>query len=278
MSQRSQWECLLENLGEWQGTFSQISAQGEQIESINSETILTGINQNKTIRQTIRQLYPSATKERILEYSSLSRSVLFFENGAFSQGSTQFSPLGEFGAELGLIDRDRQRRVRLVPLYLAGQLEKFTLINEKLAGTSEPELDQLSLKMLLGKWQGEATTIYADYSSGDTFSTNLEVSQIDQFHIQQKLTFANREISSIAAIAAPNRLLFNSAPGNAPVQVLFFADGASAACPIKINNREPFGLELGWLIAPNLRQRMRRNYDASGAWTSLTLVVEKKVD
>lgn len=28
---RSQWECLLENLGEWQGSFTRFSPQGEPL-------------------------------------------------------------------------------------------------------------------------------------------------------------------------------------------------------------------------------------------------------
>jgi Domain of unknown function (DUF3598) len=288
MTQRSQWECLLQNLGNWQGSFSQLSPQAELIEEVKSETILARLNpessfdssQDQTIRQTIRQFYPSGIKEKILEYSSLARSVLFFENGAFSQGSTQFSPFGEFGAELGLIDCDRQRRIRLVPIYQSGMLEKFTLIREQLAGTTNPEFPQLSLEMLLGKWQGEAITIYSDFRSPDLLATTLEINQIEQDRIEQKLTFANQQICSTATISA-NRLLFDSrsdrSSNQSGMQVLFLPDQASAAVPIKINNREPFRLELGWLISANLRQRISRNYDSSGGWISLTLVTEQKM-
>ncbi len=280
MIQRSQWECLLENLGNWQGTFTQLSAQGELIESVKSETILEGMDQNKTIRQTIRKFYPDGIKENILEYKNLARSVLFFDNGAFSHGSTQYSPLDALVAELGLIDRDRQRRIRVVSTHkMRGALEKFTLIVEGLAGTAKPELPTLTLDQLLGTWQGESTTIYADLGSPETFSSTLEIRQIDQFQLQQKLTFGNQEISSIAAIS-PNRLLFSStsAPNaeSKAIQVLFLADGASVACPVQLYNKEPFGLELGWLISPTLRQRMRRSYDSTGAWTSLTLTIEQK--
>jgi hypothetical protein len=279
MMQRSQWECLLENLGVWQGTFTQLSVQGEIIESVKSETILAGLAENKSIRQTIRKFYPEGTKENILEYQNLARSVLFFDNGAFSHGSTQFSPLDALVAELGLIDRDRQRRIRVVSIHkMRGALEKFTVIVEGLAEKAKPELPPLTLAQLLGTWQGESTTIYADLRSPETFSSTLEIDQIDQRQLQQKLTFANQEISSIGAISS-NRLLFDSATSAEvkTVQVLFLPDGASVACPLQLYNKEPFGLELGWLITPTLRHRIRRSYDSIGAWDSLTLTVEQKI-
>lgn len=102
----SQWQSLLQNLGAWQGSFTRLSPQGKVQANIPTLVTLTGINNNQTIRQTI-QYFDSDTggleQEKVLEYQSLSRSVLFFENGAFSQGSIQFGPFSEFGAELGFI-------------------------------------------------------------------------------------------------------------------------------------------------------------------------------
>jgi Domain of unknown function (DUF3598) len=123
-----------------------------------------------------------------------------------------------------------------------------------------------------------AGRIYYDLRSPETFSSTLEIDQIDQRQLQQKLTFANQEISSIGAISS-NRLLFDSATSAEvkTVQVLFLPDGASVACPLQLYNKEPFGLELGWLITPTLRHRIRRSYDSIGAWDSLTLTVEQKI-
>jgi len=83
----SQWDCLLKNLGCLQGSFTRVLATDEITEDIKSEKILEGVDKNNTIQQTIRQFYPSGIQEKILEYSCLVRSVLFFEDGAFSQGS-----------------------------------------------------------------------------------------------------------------------------------------------------------------------------------------------
>ena len=184
----SQWECLLKNLGEWQGSFTRISPQGEQLEDIPTVVSLEGLNNNQTIRQIIRRLPPGQpVNEKVLEYSSLNRSTLFFENGAFSQGSIQWGPFSEFGAELGLIESDR--RLRLVQLYNKdGQLERLTLIREKLAGTNTPERPPLTVEQLLGEWLGEAVTIYPDWRSPDTYPTRLKIDHQDTNRIVQQLT------------------------------------------------------------------------------------------
>ncbi|WP_246275551.1 DUF3598 family protein, partial [Brasilonema bromeliae] len=61
---RSQWESLLKNLGEWQGSFTRISPQGEILEDVPSVVSLQGLNNNQTIRQTIRL----AENEKAFEY------------------------------------------------------------------------------------------------------------------------------------------------------------------------------------------------------------------
>ncbi|MCY7335843.1 MAG: DUF3598 family protein, partial [Chamaesiphon sp.] len=40
---KSQWECVLENLGEWVGSFTAVTAEGEPIEDIPSMIRLEGI-------------------------------------------------------------------------------------------------------------------------------------------------------------------------------------------------------------------------------------------
>ncbi|MCY7390505.1 MAG: DUF3598 family protein, partial [Leptolyngbyaceae cyanobacterium CAN_BIN12] len=125
---KSQWDCLLQNLGEWQGSFTRFSAEGNELEDTPTVVSLEGLNGNQTIRQIIRRLASEPT-EKILEYSTLGRGILFFEDGAFSQGSLQFAPFSEFGAELGLIHGDR--RLRLVQLFNRdSQCDRVTLIRE----------------------------------------------------------------------------------------------------------------------------------------------------
>ncbi len=159
----TQWESLLQNLGEWQGSFTPFSPQGELLEDIKSVVSLAGLNNNQTIRQVVSR---QGQQDLVLEYSSLAKSTLFFANGAFSQGSIQLAPFTEFGAELGLIYENR--RLRLVQLFdKNGLLDKITLIREHLAGTETLDSPALQVDELLGEWQGEAVTIYPDFSSPD---------------------------------------------------------------------------------------------------------------
>ena len=286
---QSQWHSLLKNLGIWQGSFASFSPIGEWREETPTIVSLEGLNDNQTVRQTI-QRYASLVEagsrpplqagvsidEKVLEYSSLGRGVLFFEDGAFSQGSMQFGPFSEFGAELGLIAGNR--RLRLVQLFdRESQLSQLTLIREQRAGSDAAERPPLTLEALLGEWQGEAITLYPDWRLPTTYLTHLQINCSGDNEVTQTLTFgdgAGSTVRSTASVAGP-RLQFNQ--GALPVQVLLLPDGASATSPLSIQTQQPFFLEVGWLLSPYQRQRLIRSYDSKGAWASLTLVNEQKV-
>jgi len=209
----------------------------------------------------------------VLEYSSLSRSTLFFEAGAFSQGSTQWGPFSKFGAELGLIAQNR--RLRIVQLFdTSGSLDKITLIREQLEGTDASERKPLTLDSLIGTWQGEATTQYADLRPEQTYTTQLSIESVGTNHIRQTLSFGAAPPITSTGTLKGQRLLFSE--GAQPTQVLLLPDGGSSTCPVKITPRQPIFLEAGWLLSAHTRQRIIRQYDAAGAWTSLTLVSESK--
>ncbi|MCL1474938.1 DUF3598 family protein [Argonema antarcticum] len=272
---RSQWECLLENLGEWQGSFTRLSPQGELLEDTSTMVSLEGLNNNQTIRQIIRRFLSSQeVEEKVLEYSSLGRNILFFDNGAFSQGSIQLAPFSEFGAELGLIDGSR--RLRLVEMFdKSGQLERLTLIREKLAGAMTPERSHLTPVDLLGEWRGEAVTIYPDWRSLDTYSTKLQLHLDNDGRLVQNLTFGDRIISSTGRIDGS---IIEFDRNSQLVQVLLLPDGASCTCPLKVKVGQAFFLEVGWLLRPDRRQRLIRSYNNKGEWVALTLVKEFKVN
>ncbi len=273
---RSQWECLLQNLGEWQGSFTQFSLQGKLIEDVPTVVSFEILNDNQTMRQIVRRLPPNQPiQEKVLEYSSLGRQVLFFDSGAFSQGSIQLSPFSEFGAEQGLIDGSR--RLRLVQLFdKNGRLEKLTLIREKLAGTTTTERPHLTVDDLLGEWQGQAVTIYPDLRSPDTYPTVLQVEKIGDCELIQQLTInqgaSPQQIRSTARIQE-SLLYFEGTQNN---QVLLLPDGASSTCPQQVRGGIGFFLEVGWLLQPDLRQRLIRRYSDKGEWVSLTLVTERR--
>ncbi|KZL50001.1 hypothetical protein A2T98_09775 [Nodularia spumigena CENA596] len=267
----TQWESLLQNLGEWQGSFTRFSPQGALLEDIKSVVSLSGLNNNQTIRQIVSR---QGQEDLVLEYSSVAKSTLFFANGAFSQGSIQLAPFTEFGAELGLIHENR--RLRLVQIFnKTGELDKITLIREYLAGTEAVERPSLQIDDLLGEWLGEAVTIYPDWSSPDHYSTKLNLQLDNHGRLIQSLTFNERTITSTGTING-SIINFDQNPQK-QVQVLLLPDGASVTSPLQVQLRQPLFLEVGWLIQPHLRQRMIRSYNDKGEWVSLTLVTEEKV-
>jgi len=276
---RSQWDYLLENLGEWQGSFTRLSPQGEPLTDTPTVVSLEGLNQNKTIRQIIRRYPPDRdVEETVLEYSSLARSVLVFETGAFSQGSMQWGPFSEFGAELGLIAGNR--RLRLVQLYnKEAQLSQLTLIREKRAGTDTPERPPLTVDQLLGEWQGEAVTLYPDLRSPDTYSTQLTIKRPDSDRLVQQLTFGVGEsVRTLTSSARIDGSMLHFQDSALPIQVVLLPDGASSNCPSTIKSGHSFVLEVGWFIEPHRRQRLIRRYSDRGSWVSLTLIQEKRVN
>ena len=274
----AQWDCFLKNLGEWQGSFTRFSPQGEEISDTPTLVTLEGLNNDRNVHQVVRYLPPNEpSRDVVVDYDSLNRSILFFENGAFSQGSMQWSPYSTFGTEFGLIDNEfgnGERRLRMVELYnTSAKLERVTLIREKLPDSNTPERPTLTIDRLLGEWQGEAITLYADLQEPTTFSSNLQIRQKDNQHIEQSLSFGDRTISSTARIDG-SRLLFESS--DLPTQILLLPDGASCNCPLEIKLGYNFVLEMGWLLQPNIRQRIIRSYNEKGNGVSCTLVTEKK--
>ncbi|HEY9806417.1 MAG TPA: DUF3598 family protein, partial [Candidatus Obscuribacterales bacterium] len=157
-------------------------------------------------------------------------------------------------------------------------LHQLTLIRETKAGAKVEERPPLQLNDLLGEWQGEAVTLYPDWRSLDTYATCLKLDLEGTERVVQQLTFGAadnvRTITSTARIEGSILRFDQSAQA---VQVLFLPNGTSSNCPRHLKVGQPFVLEVGWLIEPDLRQRMVRRYDAQGGWSSLTLVTERKV-
>lgn len=271
----SQWERLLKNQGTWVGSFTRFSAIGELLSDVPSQVSLKPLDRGNLMRQEIRKYPPGeAPQETVLEYRSLNRSVLFFENGAFSQGSIQWSPIAEFGAELGLIHGSE--RLRLVQLFpRQRQLDSITLIREHLEGSEATERSPLSVDQLIGTWQGAAVTLYPDLRPAECCSTRLEV-QRSGSEVLQTLSWANSPPLTSAGTIQGSQIYFSQS--NQPITVLMLPDGAAATFPTDIVSGEPLFLEVGWLIQPHLRQRMMRRYNAQGSWASLTLMTEQRVE
>lgn len=281
----TQWENFLQNLGEWHGSFAKFSPRGEFLEEVPSHLSLEGFENNKTVRLTLRRFLPDPdggsqpqVNELVRNYQSFGRDILFFDNGAFSQGSIQLAPFSEFGAEFGFIN-DRQR-LRVVQLYdREGNLANITLIQENQDPETAIERPPLTVESLLGSWQGEAVTFYPDWRSPDAYATSLELELASSNRLIQKLTFGSgSNTRSVQSSAIVNGSILHFEGGSQPTQVLLLPHGASATTPLQAKLRQSFFLEAGWLLEPRVRQRMIRTYNERGEWVSLTLLTERKIE
>lgn len=264
-----QWQGLLQNLGIWHGSFTQLSPQGVHGQDTPSQVTLRLSEDEKTVFFSLqREASPEVTLQ--FNYPGPGLQVPFFENGCFSQGSLQHAPYTQFGAEFALIEGDR--RLRLVQLFAQGTaLTSLTLIRENRAGNLV-QSPPLTVDALVGAWEGEAITLYADYRSPDVAPTHLKVEQ-EGDRLTQTLQFGSHTIQSSAQIKG-NSLHFNE--GAQPMALLCLPGGASALVPQQMEPRTPFVIEAGWLVEPNLRKRMVRNYSDRGEWVSITLVTERR--
>lgn len=272
------WQNFLKNLGEWQGSFTSVSLEGELLNSTPSILTLEGLENNQLVHFRLRRFEPSGYTEPPVsdysqEYRSLGRQIIFFETGAFSKGSLQLAPFAEFGAEYGFVSENR--RLRFVQLYdKQGDLNSLILIREFRSGTDAHERPPLRLEQLLGKWQGIACTAYPDWKPSETYNTSLEIKEIGGGLLQQQLSFGEQKITSKARIDG-NKLHFEEEVISR--RLLLLPDGTSSNTPLQIKLRQPFFIEVGWLVEENERQRLIRSYNEKGEWISSTHIIERKV-
>lgn len=269
ISMKSVWDCLLENLGEWHGSFANLNPQGELLSEQPTIVTLSASDDRQQAKITVD--YRKQPDRRVeIPFASLSRSYLGFDDGAFSQGSMQLAPFGDFGTEQGLL-AEQQRR-RLVWQYRDRQLQSLTLIREALPAVDPFQQQPLTVDDLIGTWQGTAETRYPDWRSPDRFTSQLVLRRSEN-QLKSRLSFGDRTIESSADIQGA-RLLFRGQQQD--VTVLLLPGGMSCGSPHQIQPNAPFQLELGWYFGRDRRLRLMRNFDASGAWTSVTLVREQR--
>ena len=275
----SNWENFLQNLGEWRGSFTKISCNGEILASTPSILNLEAFDNNQAVLFRLRRFDSSnydslPIQDYQQEYRYLGKENIFFATGAFSKGTLQLAPFSEFGAEYGFVDDDR--RSRLVQLYdKEGNFINLTLIREFRSSTDAYERPQLTVEQLIGTWQGQAHTVYSDLRQSEVFPTYLEIQKIGDGYLEQKLSFQSQIITAKARIEG-NKII--SETEGVPRQILLLPDGTSSNVPFQLPLRKPFFVEAGWLVRANERQRLIRSYSEKGEWISSTHVTEYKVE
>ena len=280
---RTQWECVLQNLGEWEGSFTRLSPTGELLEDIKSVISLTGVNNNQTIHLALRRYYPThpgstemTPQDMVFDFSAPGSGALFFDSGAFSEGSPYFGSGAPFGAEFSFIEGDR--RMRLIQQYnpSSSQLDRLTLVREQRVGTAAPERPGLTLDDLIGEWQGEAVTMYRDGRASINTGTRVKCDRHHDLVVQKNLSEGEERECRMAQALDSNESRLNFEQDSQQYQVLLLPDGAISICPTQITPGHPFFLEVGWLIQPGLRQRIIRTYNEA-KWTSLTWINERRI-
>lgn len=274
---KSQWECVLQNLGEWQGSFSRLSPIGEQIEDIPSLISLTGVDDNRSIHFALTRHYPDADgilqpQEMVFDFSEPGAGAMFFETGAFSEGSPYLRMGAPGGAEFAF--RHQDRRLRLIQQFDSnGQLFRLTLIREQRIGSNAPERPPLDLAGWLGVWQGEAVTLYPGSINADHVQTTQTVALKDDRTVTRSQAIGSQTTESTFTLNSESdrpRLT------NQSTQVILLPDAAYSLSPTQIEPGTAIALEVGWSIDQNLRQRLIRTYTDRGEWLSLTFITESR--
>ena len=264
----SQWDNFLRNLGEWRGSFASLDSDGAVLESTPSILTLERGDEERLVHFRLRRfadgdLNGEPSRDMREDYRNLGRQVVFFDTGTFCKGRLQVAPGTPFGGEFGFIHGDR--RHRLVQLHSDdGAFTNLVLIREFRAGTGAEERPALTLDQLQGRWSGTAATITADWPEPERSICRFEVSGNDQGSLRI-VTNADGASHSIEAGRADPEL-----------QLTWMADGGYHLTPRRVDHRNAFTVEAGWLTSPDRLERLIRRYDASGAWISATQIIASR--
>jgi Domain of unknown function (DUF3598) len=273
---KSQWECVLENLGEWVGSFTTVTAQGEPVDDIPSIIKLEGIRDNQAVHLVLTRFYtlPNSTerypKEVVWDFSTPPGiGAIYFETGAFSSGALAVTEGVKTIAEFSLKEIDR--RFRMIQTFDVNQrLDRVTFVREHRQGTTASERPYLNISDLLGTWKGIATTF--DANSRSPIVTNIE-STLTASDSGYQLVEADDSID--LTLTSQRLLQFSGNKDGQSYQMLFLPDGGYTSTPTQIQLGCPFFLEIGWVYQPGKRQRLVRRYDGTGKWCGATFISEE---
>jgi Domain of unknown function (DUF3598) len=276
---KSQWECVLENLGEWVGSFTTVTAGGESIDDIPSNIRLEGSRDNRSVHLVLTRFYPLPNsterypKEVVWDFSTPPGiGAIYFETGAFSSGALAVMAGVKTIAEFSL--RATDRRFRTIETFDIDQkLDRVTFVREQRQGTIAPERPHLNITDLVGTWRGTATTFYPQSVDPIVTPTSATFTAIGAGYRSVA------DADSIDLTVANQRLLeFTTDRVGQSYRMLLLPDGAYTIAPAQIRLGCPFYLEIGWMYQPGRRQRLVRRYDGAGQWQSATLICDELRD
>ena len=278
---KSQWDCIRQNIGVWQGSFTQFSADGQQEKDTPSVLTLTETEPGEKMQLTLARTplgESTNTVRRDFSAPGPAPYVYFFESGAFSQGSSQWAAFSQFGAEMSI--RVGDRRVRFVIMYEStvegtSEIKYVTLIRETREEGLRFEQPDLSLRSLLGKWTGEVEVLHASMNPLSTGNSEWQLAdsgltsceQFDEVSQQVSLSVEDVDLTAEGPITLRGELDYRLMP---------LPNGAYCFIPQTIRKGEAFRVEVGWLEKEDARSRLIRYYDAQGVWTHTALIEDKR--
>jgi hypothetical protein len=274
---KSQWDCVLQNLGAWQGSFTRLDPMGETIEDIASLVTLTGVNENQTIHFVLNRYYPDPEgnlqpQDLVFDFSAPGNGAIFFETGAFSEGSISLQKGISGGSEFAFLHENR--RFRLIQQFdRHGELTRLTLIREQRVGTNLANRTTLDLKDWLGQWDGQAIVRYPRTDQINQVITTQNIVINEDQSVTRSHQIGVEIAASTFAIDETGDLIRLT---NQLTQVMLLPDAAYAIYPTKVAPGVAIELEVGWLIDANTRQRLIRTYSDRGEWLSLTFITESR--
>jgi hypothetical protein len=278
---KSQWDCVLENLGVWVGSFTVFSAEGEEVEDVPSVISLVRTEDSNTIELVLKRFYPVVgtseleSKAVAMNFSTPDPGAVFFETGAFSSGQLSVRGGVRSIGEFCLVGIDR--RCRLVQVYNSAlQLERVTLIREQRQGTNALERPLLDVSDLLGIWRCSEASGSLDGKSVASVPKKTEsifIATDRGYQWDDDVLISLTATRDWAKPTLRERIL-QFEQDNQSYQMLLLPDSAYSICPTQIILGNPFYLEMGWLLSPGLRHRLIRRYDSTGKWDSTSFMVE----
>ncbi len=280
-----QWECIRENIGTWQGSFTQFSPEGVQIKDTPSILTLEETELEQKMKLTLERTPPDGSTDitrREFSAPGPAPYVYFFENGAFSQGSAQWSAFGQFGAEMSLKAGDR--RLRFVIMYdgtsrEASQLKYVTLIRERQKGGTQFTEPNTTIEQLQGDWKGTSSVLHATM---EPMTEGRSKWSLDSSVLECVDTFEQRiesvHLSVDDAMTTQNR--FFDLKEDLIYRLMMLPNGAYCLLPFVIEKNIYFRIEVGWMSAdggrshsPSVgRSRLVRYYDNRGIWTDSAFI------
>lgn len=113
-----------------------------------------------------------------------------------------------------------------------GTLSGLVLIREFRAGSGAVERPPLQPAALLGEWQGQASTINADWPEPEVAAAALQVQAGAAGELSLQITLGTRR---------------EPAEG----RLLLLPDGGFHLTPLTVSHRRPFSVQAGWMASPD---------------------------